>query len=65
MKLKKEGQSVDASVLIRRGNKIIMAARGREGQTWEGQKREKEKWAGSGVGGDWGVYRVRKLNRGL
>jgi hypothetical protein len=31
MKLKKkEDQSVDASVLLRRGNKIIMGARGRE-----------------------------------
>ena len=28
---KKEDQSVDASVLLRRGNKIIMGGRGREG----------------------------------
>ena len=27
---KKEGQSMDASKLLRRGNKIIMGARGRE-----------------------------------
>ena len=32
MKLKKkEDQSVDASVLLRRGNKMIMGGRGREG----------------------------------
>jgi hypothetical protein len=31
MKLKKkEDQSVDASILLRRGNKIIMESRGRE-----------------------------------
>jgi hypothetical protein len=31
MKLKKEYQSVDASILLRRRNKIIMRSRGREG----------------------------------
>jgi hypothetical protein len=31
MKLKKEDQSVDASVLLKRGSKIIMGGRGREG----------------------------------
>ena len=48
MKLKKkEDQSVDASVLHRRGNKIITGGRG-----WErpGGSRE-ERGAGSGVGG--------------
>ena len=36
MKLnKKEGQSVDASIPLRRGNKIIMGGRGREGPGWE------------------------------
>jgi hypothetical protein len=29
--MKKEDQSVDASVLLRRGNKMIMGGRGREG----------------------------------
>jgi hypothetical protein len=31
VKLKKEEQRVDASVLLRRGNKIIKESRGREG----------------------------------
>ena len=36
MKLnKKEGQIVDASIPLRRGNKIIMGGRGREGPGWE------------------------------
>jgi len=30
MKLKKEDQSVDASILLRRGNKIITGSKGRE-----------------------------------
>jgi hypothetical protein len=54
MKLKKkEDQSVDASVLHRRRNKIIMGSRGQEGF---GGKRggRREKGAGSGVGGDRG-----------
>ena len=38
MKLKKkEDQSVDASVLLRRGNKIIIGGRG-----WEGLRRKRE-----------------------
>jgi hypothetical protein len=55
MKLKKEDQSVDASVLLRRGNKIIMGGRRREGpwrergrgqyQAW---KETREKYRGSG-----------------
>jgi len=66
MKLKKEeDQSVDASVLLRRGNKIIMEGRGRERPGRErggGGKRG----AGSGVGGDRGeIQRVRKLNGGV
>ena len=36
MKLKKEDQSVDASVLLRRGNKIIKGSRG-----WEGLGRKR------------------------
>jgi hypothetical protein len=43
MKLKKKkGQSVDASILLRRKKKIITGARGREGPGWE-RKRD-EKW---------------------
>jgi hypothetical protein len=34
---KKEGQSVDASIPLRRGNKIITG--GREGGSWVGQRR--------------------------
>jgi hypothetical protein len=64
MKLKRnEDQRVDASVLLRRGNKIIKLSRGREGL---GRKR---RWGGgrgeySGMGGD-GDLQVRKLNRYL
>ena len=49
---KKEDQSVDASVLLRRGNKIIMGGRGREGP---GRQRAGggERWGrGLGVGRD-------------
>ena len=36
MKLnRKEGPSVDASIPLRRGNKIIMGGRGREGPVWD------------------------------
>jgi hypothetical protein len=35
-----EDQSMDVSILIRRGNKIIIGGRGRKG-TWEGGGREK------------------------
>ena len=45
---KKENQSVDASVLPRRGNKIILGVRGRKGTRREGRG----KGAGSGVGGE-------------
>jgi hypothetical protein len=49
MKLnKKEDQSVDASVLLRRGNKIITGGRGREGP---GQEKR--------GGGEMGQDRVR------
>jgi len=51
MKLKKEDQSVDASVLLGKGNKIIT-----EGRRWEGPGRKKggkgKRATGSGVGGD-------------
>jgi hypothetical protein len=67
MKLKrKEEQRVDASVLLRRGNKII------KGRGWEGlgkkrgEGREGKRGAESGMGGGGGdVQRVRKLNRGV
>lgn len=40
MKLKKkEDQLVDASILLTRGNKIIMGGRERERGTWEVKKR--------------------------
>jgi hypothetical protein len=67
MKLKKkEGQSVDASVLLRRGNKIFMEGRGWE-RLWRkrgggGEKRG----AGSGMREDRdGIQRVRNLNRAV
>jgi hypothetical protein len=57
---KKEEQSVDASVLLRRGTKIIMGGRERKGL-------EKEKGSGgSGVGGDRGdLLNIRKFNTGV
>jgi hypothetical protein len=66
MKLKKkEEKSVAASVLLRRGNKIITTGRAREGA-----RRDREgggkRGIGSGMGEDGGeIQRVRKLNRGL
>ena len=32
---KKEGPSEDASIPLRRGNKIVMGDRGRKGTVWE------------------------------
>ena len=64
MKLKrKEDQRVDASVLLRKGNKIIKGNRG-----WEGLGRRKkgrgEKGVESGIREDGrDVQRIRKLNR--
>jgi hypothetical protein len=64
MKPKKEDQSVDASVLLRKGKKMIMEGKGREGYGRE--RGGGERGAGSGVGGDKGeVQRVIKLNRGV
>ena len=66
MKLKrKEDQRVDASVLLRRGNKIIKRSRG-----WEVLVRKKrgklKRGEEPGMGGDEGyVQRVRKLNRSV
>ena len=34
-KLNKEGPSKDASILLRRGNNIVMKGRGRKGPGWE------------------------------
>jgi hypothetical protein len=51
MKLKKrEDQSVDASVLLRKGNKIIMGGRGREDPEREREGKGK-RGTGSGVEG--------------
>jgi hypothetical protein len=66
MKLKKkEDQRVDASALLRRGDKIIKGSRG-----WEGLGRKRrgrgEKRGRIGMVGDGGdVQRVRKLNTGV
>jgi len=59
MKLKKkEDQSIDASVLLRRGNKIITGDRGREKA---GRERGRGKrGAGSSVGGKERYQRVRR-----
>ena len=61
MKLKKkEDQSVDASVLPRRGHKMTMGGRG-----WEGLGR-KRGGGGSDMGGDGEEgQRIRKLNGGV
>jgi hypothetical protein len=67
MKFKrKKDQGVDASVLLRRGNKIIKGSRGWEG-LWEEEKRRRGKRGEeSDMGGDAGdVQRVRKLNRSV
>jgi hypothetical protein len=51
MKLnKKEDQSVNASILLRMENKIVMGGRG--GGTWEGERGEREKEAGPDMGRD-------------
>jgi hypothetical protein len=66
MKLKKkQDQSVDVSVLLRRGNKIITGVRG-----WEEFGRNRggrgKRGIGSGAGGERVDGRqVRKLNRGV
>jgi hypothetical protein len=44
---KKEGQSVDSSIPLRRGNKLIMESRGREGGNSVRKDREGERgWGG-------------------
>ena len=51
-----------ASVLLRKGNKIIMGDRRKEGPGRERGKSEGRSSVGGGVGE---VERVRKLNRGV
>ena len=60
---KKEDQSVDTSVLLRSGNKIIMGGRGEEGHERE-REEDGERGAGSGVGGDGGKYRMEVCSSG-
>jgi hypothetical protein len=62
---KKEDQSVDASILHRRGNKIITRGREKEGPGKEKGGGGKKRGTESRVGRDKReVQRVRKLNRG-
>ena len=69
MKLKKkEDQSVDASVLLRRGNKTILEDGMREIDLGGSEERERsgQKGARSGVGGNSkDVQRVTNLNRSV
>jgi len=63
MKLKKEDQSVDASILLRRRNKTLTG--GRWWKRLEGREEARRKWgvvSGMGGGRD-DIHRVRKLNR--
>jgi hypothetical protein len=61
---KKEDQSVEVSMLLRRGNKIIMRGRGKKGSGRE--RGEGEKGVGSGMGRNKReVQRVRKINRNM
>jgi hypothetical protein len=55
---KKEDQSEDASILLRRVSKIIMGGRGREGR-----ERERRGGARSGMRRD--RKEVRKMNRNM
>jgi hypothetical protein len=65
MKLKKkEDQRVDASVLLRWGDKIIKGSRGWEGLGRKRRGVQEKRGEDSGMGGDGGDgQRVRKLNR--
>jgi hypothetical protein len=58
----KEGQSVNASNLLRRGNKIIMRGRGKEKPGWERRGEVKKKGVGPGMGRR-EVQRARRINR--
>ena len=67
MKLnKKKGQSVDASIPLRRGNEIILGVRGRERSRWERGK-EREMWERQDhMGRDRReVHRFGRLNRNM
>jgi hypothetical protein len=62
---KKEDQSVDASILHRRGIKLITGGRGREGGAYEGEKWRRE-MGESGIRRDSReVESIRKLNRNI
>jgi hypothetical protein len=50
MKLKKEEQSVDVSVLLRRGNKIIMGGRGMGGRVEKVGQEIEQRYVGVGDG---------------
>jgi hypothetical protein len=68
MKLENEDQSVDASILLRRGSKIITGGRRRQGPGREREKKGREKWEGAGSGRERGrreIQRVGKLNRNM
>ena len=60
MKLNKEGQSVEATILHRRRNKCQETEGGRY---WVGEGREKEGGARPGMGRDRKVYRARIMKR--
>jgi hypothetical protein len=67
MKLKrKEDKSVDASVLLIRGNKIIKGNRGWEELGIKRREGRGKRGEESGMGGDGeDVQRIKKLNRGV
>ena len=48
---------MNASVLLRRGNKIVMGDRGRQGLRREREEREEKRRAGPGMGGYGDMYR--------
>jgi hypothetical protein len=57
---------LDASILHRRGNKIIRGARGREESGREKGKGGKKRGAGSGMGRDRREFQsLRKMNRNM
>ena len=73
---KKEGPSEDASISLRKGNKIIMGGRGREGlggrgegeggqnQLWGRQKRSPKGWETLEICRDLEYKRISGLNVG-
>jgi hypothetical protein len=60
---KKEDQSVDASILLRRGNKIIRGGRSREGPGMEEKSRGSIRYGKIRYRRE--VQRVTKLNRNM